>query len=291
MNNNLLKIIGYSLISSIIFGSFYIFKFKDKRKKINIFDYYEKNFEKLSNESTFLNFEGCNLEYRAFYVACAVEHNVNILSQIIEQCNININQTNVKGNDGFMIACCNNINLHIIQFLASFPNQDIIKKNINLRDAFSLACQYNDNLQIIKFLAEMYNLLDVNKNNIYKMSAIIFACENKNNINFIKYLIEITNIYQIKFSLFNRLFDVLIKNKNLEIMLYLIEDLKINITEFNFFKKICKYISSEEKRLYYIQNLKKSNYIVYTNIIENITNNQKKIYDKIKFLKFSTIEV
>ena len=236
--NNFTKIIVCSLKSAITFGSFYIFKLIDKNIKINISNYFYKNLEKLRDERPFLYLEGFNLEYRAFYVACAVEQNVNILLQIIQQCNIDINKTDMKGNDGFIIACCKNRNLQIIQFLATFPNQDIHKKNIYQNNAFSLACEFNDNLKIIQFLAEIYDFLNVNKNNSYKINAIHLACNN-NNINVIKYLVEITNLYLKSVS--RQLFNACFINKNLEIMLYLIEDLRINITELNFYKKIRKY--------------------------------------------------
>ena len=282
MNNNLLKIIGCSLISAIIFGSFYIFKYKEKSKKINISNYFYKNISKSSKEIALLYFDDFNLDYQAFHVACAVEQNVNILLQIIEQCNININKTNIKGNDGFMIACCNNRNLQVVQFLAAFPNQDIHKKNLYRRNAFLLACQFNDNLQIIKFLAELYDLLDVNKNAIYKMNAIYLACENNNNLNVMKYLVEITNIYQI--NIYRPILYACQKHKTNEIILYLIEDFKIYIMELNFFKKKCSYIVNESNRIFLIKNIKKSNYTVYTNMTEYIRKNQIKIYNKIKLL-------
>ena len=222
--------------------------------------------------------------YKAFFIACYIENNLQILKNIINENNIDINYLDKNKNNGFCVACKRNPNIKIIKFLIK-QKIDVTHKNIFDHDRFLFACSKNDNIDIIKYL---FNYLSKNTASIdsiflnYKYdNPFLLACEKNKNINIIKYLVSDVKI------------DINVKNKcginailaatygnNTEILNFLIEEVRMNITQKKFkerFKDRLQFsfkrsnengplIPKWESEIYnYLKKRKYTDYFLFTN--------------------------
>jgi hypothetical protein len=131
------------------------------------------------------------LEYKAFYIACMFESNINIIQDIVDKYAIDVNKCHY-GNNAFILACYSNTNFNVIKYLYEKLHINVNIINNNKNNAFLLACFKNTNINIIKYLhAELQ--LNINCINCVGNNAFNLALCGNENIDCVKYLIEELN--------------------------------------------------------------------------------------------------
>ena len=110
------------------------------------------------------HFEKEELPYQAYYYACMMESDVNVLKTIIKKYFIDVKKL-VVNMSAFYLACLFNKKVNIIKFFVNDLKFDI---NCNRENIYLSACAYNNNIDIIKYLNQDLYKNCFDKNNILK---------------------------------------------------------------------------------------------------------------------------
>lgn len=227
----------------------------------NLNNYINKNFKNISFNYQKIIQDDFIL-YKAFFIACFQEKNLNILQIIIDE-NQNINCLDDDGNNRFCIACENNQNIDIIKYLIKL-NIDVEHKNKKGNNGLLLACSKNENIEIIKYLIDdlfkIKTTIDTKFQNYLEENPFLIACRNNKNIYIIKYLISDLKV-DIKRNNKNNLDGFLLARigNNVKILNYLIEEVRMNVTKKRIKKQILNTYDNDEFE-YYLYSLKNSGY-------------------------------
>jgi hypothetical protein len=197
----------------------------------------------LDNYSSIVNSETHILKIY-FLVICGFNSNLEIIKYLIENQKMNINHTDIYGNNCLTMACLKNTNLEIIRYLIEGQKMNINHANNNRNNCLTLACWGNTNLEIIRYLIEEQKM-NINHANTNRGNCLTMACWRNTNLEIIKYLIENQkmNINHVNNYGNNCLILACRNNTNPEVIKYLIEntDKKITIKdmpEYSIWEKI-----------------------------------------------------
>ncbi|AYV77390.1 MAG: hypothetical protein Dasosvirus1_25 [Dasosvirus sp.] len=223
-----------------------------------------------------------SFEYKAFWLACFFESDVNVIKKIVETSGIDPNTLDFDGDNGFMMACNLNPNLEIIKYLTTITTKPNLKiKSKNNFNASILACCYN-NQQVVQYLFEELKF-DPNELSSFHDSFLNVCCRNRH-LEVFRYFVETLKIYQsLTLNGENGLMVACMYNKNPQVIQYLIECGKFDLNAHNksgetIFDMVQN--SQGEIRDFFI----KSNYfilsnVMYTKIKSKLSQEQLEIYE------------
>jgi len=160
-------------------------------------------------------------------LACANNKNQKIIEYLIEEKKYVIFYKNYMGLDCLRLACYFNTNLDIIKYLFKKVKESNIK-DINLGDYLIAACCGNPNLEIIKYLIEE---LEINKFYVNELgfNCFLAACHSNPHVHILRYLASDRKLAESKMPSEENGFVIACANNNLEIINYLVNDLKLDI--------------------------------------------------------------
>jgi ankyrin repeat protein len=173
-------------------------------------------------------------QYICFLIACMFSNQPEIIRRLVDGYQIDVNQTDERGNTGLSLACRQNTNIEIIKYLIDVMRMDVNHMNSNSSTCLIQACAGNTNLGIIKYLIEDQRLNIRHVTEDYE-TCLTVACWENPNLDVIKYLIEDLglDLWGMNADANSCLGLACMSNGNLEIIKYLINDQKMNIKHVN----------------------------------------------------------
>ncbi len=182
----------------------------------NNLEYINQNYNKIRNY---------NIIHKCFLIACTFSNNKNILEFMINHFKIEINYFDIFGHDSMSRVCANS-NTDVFNFVINLTNISVRSKH------FIDACSKNQSLSIIKCLAED-NRIDVNYKTNEGIDCVIASLMNNNNLEIIKYLFENERINKTVFYFDDHLQTACHHNKNLLVIKFLISKMDKDHDIFN----------------------------------------------------------
>ncbi len=222
-----------------------------------IIDFISEKF-KINYKST--NIQPFDLsENNILILACAHNHEINIIKHLIENYKIDIKYKNNEGSNCLHMACLYNDNIEIIKYLIEIslmdPNQTDDEGNNCLILASRNKKSSNQNIfQIIKYLVEMCKV-NVHHTNNEGVNCLIQGCHNLSDVEIIKYFIEKCNINinHENINKYNCLAAACMMNSNLNIVHYLINKFEYLENRNEYLLMACQKNSNENIIKYLIQ--------------------------------------
>lgn len=272
-------------------------------------NYIEKNINKIRHDYLFDILDDMPIDYKAFFISCAIEDKCEIIETIINENYIDVKYCDENNTNGLMIACKLNENLEVIQYLSNFIDvNDInyfgetcflyscfnnsvkvvkylvetLKADICHDNGILLACQYNTNINIINYLHQ-YLKFNLNSVNVDGENCFLKACY-ENNLNVIQYLshmISKEGIYLADKNGHHAFYKACGNNKNIDVLEFLINELHFYDNDsFSCFLNACRRNTLDVVK-FLINNNDKSVENYYDLIFENSCGN-----DDVSILKF-----
>jgi ankyrin repeat protein len=130
------------------------------------------------------------------------------------------------------LSCHRNSSLTITKHLVETLKINTRYINKNNETCLTIACRNNRSFEIIKYLIEDLQM-DVNHVNNFGYTSLLYVCRKTDNIETIKYLIQCKANINYATSETNCLLDACYENKSLNVIKYLIEELKMDINYTN----------------------------------------------------------